>query len=292
VTGRRCEFEPKRIKTLRLELAKRIPKFPNNKASLQTLQQKSLGGLLIDYANWRIRYVAPRPRRVVVEAAATSDSRWPALEKDIEAFLEKVKRGDDLTPHLSLEPHTKGYTPAASAQGPGVDRWADKDMVLNVMGYHHFHPSMTIEPSGFAKRANEALFAYVTREDFTLIAIFDHSVFINEPGKPLNPARERLWRVFDEWRTRGLPPGSLVISPPIATSGHPAQLVRLAQSYARLVADVDPKIDDSAYIASVTVGIPLTLPAKPKWKWQLHYLDLGLLEKTSRCFLVWMKGPN
>ncbi len=47
--------------------------------------------------------------------------------------------GGDLTPHLSLQPHTRGFTPAASAQGPNVNRWADKDMLLNVMGYHHLH---------------------------------------------------------------------------------------------------------------------------------------------------------
>jgi hypothetical protein len=285
-------IEPKRVAALRLELAKQIPKVPNNKASLLALQQKSLGGLLIDYANWAIRFVAPRPRKIIVEASATSDPRWATLQRDIEAFLEKAKRGDELTPHLSLEPHTRGYTPAASAKGPSVNRWADKDMLLNVMGYHHFHPSLTIEPGGFATRTNDVLFALVTREEFTLIAIFDHSVFESEPGQPLNPERERLWRIFDERMMRGVPSGAVVVPPPISTSGHPIQLVYLAQNYARLIARVDPKVDDPLYIASVTVGMPFTLPAKPKWKWQLQYLDLGLMEKASRCFLIFAKGPN
>jgi hypothetical protein len=157
MTGTTPPTESKRVKALRLGLAKQIPKFPNHKASIQTLERKSLGSLLIDYANWAIRYVAPRPRKVIIEPTASMDSRWKVLQKDIAAFLEKVKRGDDLTPHLSLKPHTRGYTPAASAQGPDVDRWADKDMLLNVMGYHHFHLNMTIEPKGFASRKVEAV---------------------------------------------------------------------------------------------------------------------------------------
>ena len=104
----------KRIRAFRLGLAKAIPKFPNDRTSLQALESKSLGPILIDYANWAIRYVAPRPRKVIVEPAASSDPRWALLQGDISNFLSKVERGDELTPHLSFEPHTRGYTPAAS----------------------------------------------------------------------------------------------------------------------------------------------------------------------------------
>jgi hypothetical protein len=292
MTGTTPPAESKRVRALRLGLAKQIRKFPNDKASLQSLERKPLGSLLIDYANWAIRYVAPRPRKVIIEPTASMDSRGKVLQKDIAAFLEKVKRGDDLTPHLSLEPHTRGYTPAASAQGPDVDRWADKDMLLNVMGYHHFHPSMTMEPRGFARRTNEILFAHVTREEFTVVGIFDHSVFESEPGQPLNPERERLWRIFDERLTRHVPPGSVVVASPIATSGHSLHFTLLTADYARLIGDEDQRVEDPAYISALTAGTAFVMPAKPKWKWHLHYLDLGLIEKTSGFFLLFRKGPN
>jgi hypothetical protein len=290
MTGTTPPTESKRVKALRRGLAKQIPK--NDRASKQSLEGKSLGPLLIDYANWAIRYVAPRPRKVIIEPTASTDSRWKALQKDIDAFLEKVTRGDDLTPHLSLDPHTRGYTLAASAQGPDVDRWADKDKLLNVMGYHHFHPSMTMEPQGFARRTNEILFAHVTREEFTVVGIFDHSVFESEPGQPLNPERERLWRIFDERLTRHVPPGSVVIASPIATSGHSMHFTLLAADYARLIGHEDQRVEDPAYISALTAGTAFVLPAKPKWKWHLHYLDLGLIEKTSGFFLLFRKGPN
>jgi hypothetical protein len=129
--------ESKRVKAFRLGLAKQIQKFPNNKASLQVLQAKALPQLLIDYANWAIRYVPPRPRAIVLESSATSDPRWQSLSSEIHVLLSKVKHGHDLTAHLSRR-RTRGFTPTASAMGPGVDRWADKDMLLNVWGLASF----------------------------------------------------------------------------------------------------------------------------------------------------------
>jgi hypothetical protein len=43
--------EPPRIKKFRLALVKEIPRFPNDKASLQHMQQKHLPEVMIDYVN-------------------------------------------------------------------------------------------------------------------------------------------------------------------------------------------------------------------------------------------------
>lgn len=207
--------EASRVKRFRLHLAKQIPKFPNNKASLQTLETKSLGALLIDYMNWAIRYVAPRPRQVVVESTASSDPRWSLLLGEILNLLKKVEVGDELTPYLSLKSHTRGFTPAASAPGPNVDRWADKDMLLNAMGYHHFH--LDAAPTQ-GMRSDEMMFAHVTRNTFTVVGIFNHSVFKKTlPNEPMTVERERLWQIADERMTRGHPLGTLslcLLSPP------------------------------------------------------------------------------
>jgi hypothetical protein len=53
--------EPPRIKKFRRDLIKAIPRAPNNKASLQHMEGKHLTDLLIDYINWRSRYVGERP---------------------------------------------------------------------------------------------------------------------------------------------------------------------------------------------------------------------------------------
>jgi hypothetical protein len=284
--------ESKRIRAFRLGLARQIPRFPNDRASLETLTAKSTGALLIDYANWAIRYVPPRQRTVVIEPQATQDPRWLQHKVNLEGFLDKVRRGEDLTPHLSLQPHTRGFTPAASAPGPAVDRWADKDMILNITGYHHFHPQLTIEPGGFATRRNDVLFATVTRTEFTVIALFDHSVFDAEPSGPLSAERERLWTIFEERSMRAAPPGSAVILSMVATSGHSPHFTKLAMDYARLIRDMDPKLDEPGYVAALAEGSGYVPPARPKFKWYLYYLDLGVLEKTENRLLVLRKGPK
>lgn len=286
--------ESKRVKAFRLEIAKEIPKFPNNKTTLQALEAASLASLLIHYNNWAIRYIAPRPRTVSIEATASTDPRWSTLTNEIAVFLNKVRNGEDLTPHLSLEPHTRGYTPASAQQSPNVDRWADKDFLLNVMGYHHFHLGPHIQPNDFAGRTNDLLFARISRDHFTVVAIFDHSVF-EQPENPtaaMTKERERLWTVFDEHSSRGMPPGSIFVASPITTSGHTMHVVRMADDYVRIVREIDPKLDDIEFVKRLYDPAGLPCPKKPKLKWLLNYLDFGLLDTASNRFFVFRYGPN
>ena len=217
--------ESKRVRTFRFEIAKCIPKFPNNRASLEALKSKSLGALLVDYTNWCIRYVAPRPRALTVEKTACADPRWRIFSKDIDRLLQKVENGEDLTPFLSLLPHTRGFTPASATPGPDIDRWADKDMLLNVMGYHHFH--LDAAPNN-NKRSDIVVFAHITRDRFTVVGVFDHSVFANtELNASMTAERERLWTIFDEISTSGAPPESMVAQAMITTSGHSLYAIQL-----------------------------------------------------------------
>jgi hypothetical protein len=125
-----------------------------------------------------------------------------------------------------------------------------------------------------------------------VVGVFDHSVFESESGQPLTPERERLWRIFDERLTCHAPPGSVVVAPPIMSSGHSGYVTYMAMNYARLISDMDQRIDDRGHISDLIAGTGFQLPTKPQWKWQLQYLDLGLFEKMSNAFLVLRKGPN
>ncbi len=286
--------ESKRVRAFRLSIAKAIPKFPNNRETLKLLESESLKSLMIHHWNWAIRYISMRPRAIHIEPSASSDMRWSALKAEITAFLEKVKNGQDLTPHLSLAPHTRGYTPASSSRGACVDRWADKDFLLNVMGYHHFHLGLATEAKGFASRTDDLLFAKVSRDRFTCVAILDHSVFDLSSASAGNMTneRERLWRIFDEHSSRGLPPGSVYIPAMITTSGHSLQLARLANDYVHVVREIDPKLDDISYVRGMYQQVGLICPKKPKLVWHFNTLDLGLLDSSSDRFFVFRYGPN
>lgn len=288
------EAEPKRIKNFRLSIVKEIPKFPNVKATKQALEEKSLANLLIYYMNWMSRYVPPRRRKVQIESTALSDKRWRSLKPAIEALLEKVRGGDDLIPHLSLQVHNQGFTPAATAKNAGADRWADKDFLLNVMGFHHFHLGMSTLPAGHVDRTNEVAFAEVTRDQFNLVAIFDHSVFdkTDEVTRTMTAERDRLWDIFTKRSSRGMPPGAVYVPAAIMTSGHAEQHVRMADYYARIVRELDPRLDEPSFVHDLYTEAGLPVPSRPKLKWHFHFLDLCVIDEAQKVYFVLQKGPK
>lgn len=282
---RRAE-EPPRVEALRLKLIKEIPRFPNTRASLQHMKQKTLPDVLIDYVNWRSRYVGTRTRTVTIEPTADSDPRWRRLSTAIGAFLDKVRRGDDLTPHLSIAPHTRGYALAANAPGAtNADRWSDKDLVLNIMGYHHFHMGMELEHRGHIARTNDLVFAKVGRDTFKVIAIFDHDVFESESTE-----RSRLRTVHSDIISRTLPPGSVFLASDITTSGHNGRVVRYALQCVRYIQTVDPQIDDSEHVKDWFSRVGLTPPMRPNFEWMFHHLDLGFFEKITKTVFWVQRG--
>jgi len=70
----------KRVKALRREVIATVPRFTNDKASLQAMEAKDLTDLLITFIGWRIRYVAQRPRKVTGREPLASDARAAALK--------------------------------------------------------------------------------------------------------------------------------------------------------------------------------------------------------------------
>jgi hypothetical protein len=279
--------EPARIKGLRRDLIAAIPRVPNDTASLQHMEAKGLGELLIDYINWRSRYVGERPRTCSIEPVAKADPRWSVHAAAIKAFFDKVERGDDLTPHLSIKPHTRGYAPAARAPGATPDdRWSDKDFLLNVMGFHHFHLGGAMQKRGHVDRTDDLIFAEVSRDAFKVIAIFDHEVFENGSAES-----QRLWAFHESIIARGVAPGTFVTSAMIATSGHTLRVVRYAQKCARIIREIEPKLDDPEYVKSL-YNPPTEAPAKSKLSWCFRHLDLTLYDAAKPVLIGLMKGWN
>ncbi|WP_157199510.1 hypothetical protein [Methylomonas koyamae] len=170
--------ESKRIKKLRREIISVLPTFPNNGETKELLDGMFLGTLLIHYLNWVIRYVAIKPRKVLIEPAVTNHPSWRNLKNQVYVLLEKVRNGENLNPHLSRLPRTRGYSPSTSEIGHDVDRWVDKDFLLNTMGFHHFHLGMKSEKNGYVERTNDLVFANVSRGTFTLM-VYSIIQFLN-----------------------------------------------------------------------------------------------------------------
>ena len=284
--------ESKRLRKLKDELIKKLPFFPNDKKTLLELEGQSLNGVMIHYLHWQTRQVPARPRRIQLAPEVTSDKRWKSLKDDINDLFEKVRNGEDLSPHLSKRAHKKGYTPVQRIRDGEVDSWEDKDQILNTKGFHHFHLDMHIQDSGLAKRTDNVLFAKVSREEFHAIGLFDHSVFdsVDDSGV-MNSERTRMWNIYEKYTTLGMEPGTVYISNPIMSSGHPMYLIRMSDYYVRIIEDIDLKLDERNYVNSLYDQANLPHPKKNKLNWHVEGLDLGLLDKKNGVFFNINQGP-
>jgi hypothetical protein len=201
------EMESKRFKKLKKDLVEAIPRFPNNRPTLQALQALRFPDLLIAFLSWRVRLVGSRPRQVKQAEVLNSDPRAAALKPNIDALLDAVQSGSDLTPYLSLSATSDGFTPADRNHPKGL--WADKDFLLNVMGFHHFHLGLTKEPAGHYKRTDEVLFALVSRDEFEVIGLFTHDAFEHDDNGEMTPERRSLWTAHQKRLSQGRLPGEI-----------------------------------------------------------------------------------
>lgn len=283
--------ESKRLRKLKAELIKELPFFPNDKATLNELENQGLNGVLLHYLHWRARIVPPRRRKVQIAPEVTSDRRWSKVKAGINGLLEKVRNGDDIYPYHSQRAHRYGYTPIQRVKDGEVDSWEDKDQLLNTKGFHHFHLNMNVQSSGLSERTDDVLFAFVSRDTFHAIGIFDHSVFgPTDNGGRMTAERERMWKLHEKHTTVGMAPGTVYMSNPIMTSGHPLYMVQMCDHYARIMIEIDQKLDDRMFVNSLYEQGGLSVPSKYSFEWRFSGLDLCLFDKKANVFFCLHKG--
>ena len=278
----------KRIISLKNELIKTIPKSPNTKETKLSLEQKSISHIIIIYLNWLSRLISIRNRKVIIEPDVTSDERWKKCKDGINHLLTKVRKGEDLIPHLSTKIASKGFV---YQENHDYNRWNDKDFILNVMGFHHFHLGTKLNDNGFVDRSDEVLFAQVSRDTFRAIAIFNHSVFEDDNGEGISEEKSRLWAIYDKTTFGGLPPGSVAVGNLITCSGHSLHIIGLMQQYIHILNEIDPKLDDRNYVRSLFANAELAL-GKKNVKWMINVDGIGLYNNETNSFLILWEGLN
>ncbi|MGL1260232.1 hypothetical protein ACSTKG_00755 [Vibrio parahaemolyticus] len=264
------------------ELIKKLPFFPDDRETLQQLEGEGLIDVMFYYLHWSTRQVPSRIRKVHVYPDLTSDRRYKGLKEQIKQLREKVSNGEDLSPYLSLRAHKKGYTPRQRIVDGEVDAWEDKDQILNTKGFHHFHLNMTVQNTGLSFRTNEVLFAKITRTEFHAVAIFDHSVFepADENGN-LKAERQRMWEIHEKYTTMGMAPGTVYMTSPIATSGHPVSIRIMGDRYMNIVEQYDSKLTERAFVNQLYQDENMPPPERYNLEWQIDALDLVIFDKKN-----------
>ncbi|EKO3844418.1 TPA: hypothetical protein P0E36_005382 [Vibrio harveyi] len=284
--------ESKTIVKLKSELIKKLPFFPDDRDTLNELNQQSLSEVIRHYLHWQTRQIPRRYRKVSIYPELTSDKRYKHLKTEISQLLDKVRIGEDLSPFLSLRAHKKGYTPARRIMSGEVDSWEDKDQILNTKGFHHFHLNMTIQRTGISLRTDVVLFAKVSRDSFHAVALFDHSVFdsLNEQGV-MSAERERMWGIHSKYESFGLEPDAIYYSNPIMSSGHPLYIVRMSHYYAQLINSIDPQLSERSLVNDYYSQGKMEPPNKFKLAWYFDGLDLVIKDTRNEVSFLLHKGP-
>lgn len=285
-------MDSKTLRKLKADLITELPFFPNNKITKEELEAKDLGDILIYYLHWKNRIIPARRRAVQIKPDVTADKRWKELKSGINGLLNKIRSGEDVTPHLSNRVHSYGYTPIENIKNGSTESWEDKDELLNLTGFHHLHLDMEIQSNGRAKRSDEVLFAHITRKTFTAIGIFDHSVFEKPaPNEVIESERERLWSLHHKYASEGKPAGAAYLVGNVVSSGLPLTFVRAADMYYSVIQQVDARLGERSFANELYTQGGVSPPKNFKFEWRINHLDLCVFDREANVLFEIQRGP-
>jgi hypothetical protein len=153
-------------------ILERIPMSEQKPQDQQAILDMSLRDLLSTLFNWQNRRISIRPRTVYISRELQAKNR-----PEVIVIAEKIRKGEDLTPHLSERIET---VLLANPKDSGLRHREDLDLLLNEWAIHHLHISTVLKTNGFVKRRSELLFATFRKNDAYLIELLDHDAFENE----------------------------------------------------------------------------------------------------------------
>jgi hypothetical protein len=274
--------ESPRVLKFRAEIINSIPRVPNTKASRSYMESMPTSWLVSTFVTWRQRQVPARPRRISLWSGGITPSDFAAAKSRLRTLLQKVEKGEDVTPHLSYLVDTKGVIlPGA---GP-AEKGKDLDAVLTRYGMHHFHVG-EISPQNPKGRSGMLVFAEVADSEFRIVAIADHQAFIAGTAE-----QHTLSRICTSYCARDVPRGSGFILNPVMSSGHSAIVMMFGLRCQAEIERLDPLLEDASFINKLygeqpilREGQPVERPASPSLVWHFNDLEFGILDRKTMVF--------
>ena len=264
--------ETKSMKAFKLQLINRIPCVPNTQESKNSLVKQSLVSVLFHYLHWASRLIPPRQRDVIFDVSLSMEPLWIEHKNHIEKIINKAEIGEDLNDYLSNEVLNKGYSPDSEILRQN-DRWLCKDQLLNTQGFHHLH----LKP-GKSNKGNVLLLVKVTRNEFHLIGVFTHDVFVEGSSESNN-----IRTLINSW--------SQMHKDIFTTmSGHPIHIHQMAFEYWNAIVQCDCQLQHRDFLEQLFFNHQEKLKSKFKLKWEMNWLDLGIYESKSKGLTIIRRG--
>ena len=269
---------PPRIEAFRNDIISRLPRVPNNRASLEAVRAMPTRQLILALLNWQMRLIPAKPRAVTFWSAGVTRQQYQAAQVKLRPLLEKVVTGKDLSPHLSRDVDTKGIILSGASNW---QRRKDIDMVLTRHGLHHFHVGVA-GPGNPKGRSGALVFAEVLEEEFRIVAISNHEAF--KPGKE----QQRFFQICWSYMAKDVPPGQAFTPNPVVASGHSMLVTLFAVKCEHKMARLDPLLDDPEFINKGQTILrdrqPIARPENPSMAWHFDDLRFGILDRRTMVF--------
>lgn len=272
---------PTRIRAFRDHIIRHLPRVPNDKASLASMQTLTTSQLISAYAMWRMRFIPQRPRRVTFWPEGVTPSTAAQVRLKLRPLLMAVAAGNDLTPFLSDLVHRKGFILPRARQGRFRE---DIDQVLTRHGLHHFHVGIA-GPGNPKGRSGTLVFADVLEKEFRIVAVDDHGVFVQ-----CSPAHSRFFKLCLGYASKDIPPGQGFMLNPVMSNGESLDVRLFARQCEHVMSGGDAELDNPITIDNLYAqqpmkgGLLVSRPTKPKFAWHMEDLRFGILEKTTNVF--------
>jgi hypothetical protein len=273
-SNQKTENLPPRVETLRSALASEIPCSPNSPEVRAELDALPMGRLLSIFYNWAGRLI-PQRRRTLDFASGFWDERALRNEAAVYELVERVRRGEDLTPYLSNQARTDGYVPrpAGVRRGP---QWGGKDFALNAWDVHHLH----LSPGG----TNDLMYATFGRDFVLAVMVGDHKSFDDGSleGRVLEArarsghmvmggmlggdgleSKQRIALARHGITSAATVDSQVVLGAMLSSDGSSTRHTMMVIKAQRSLREYDPKIDEPGWLASVSA--PSAQFIDPQW---------------------------
>lgn len=191
------------VKALMEDLVREIPYAPYTPKACEVMRSLDLSMLLHIFHMWRQRFIMPQPRTFVVPKSVSNDPLYVKNKDAIAVIREKVERGDDLTPYLSMQIDTSAFNPEKFAEDGSFKGTRDEMLITD--GFHHMH--LVEKPA----RSNEILIVWDTGSSLEVLGVVTHSIF---DDVSLVRTDTRYRRIVDDFLSRQYPDGGFMIGGP------------------------------------------------------------------------------
>jgi hypothetical protein len=141
-----------------------------------TMRELDFRALHQDYATWKSRVPAARPRRVHISPELLANPERRPYGDGLAAAVREIAAGDDLRPRMStaIEQAYELFVPPLLARRRPRERHVDR--LLADWGLHHLH--LGHKPhrrqTGFIERSPHVLFAALKPDDAYLVDLAEH----------------------------------------------------------------------------------------------------------------------